>query len=125
MARGSVGEAQGEAQDDLVENEAAVAGGADASGHRTRVTDRFNEALLCQRRDRCLRGACARHAFEARKVWDDPIVTEVAPFEAFYPAEAYHQDYYVKNADRGYCRLVIAPKVAKLRAQFLDRLEKE
>ncbi len=57
------------------------------------------------------------------KVWDRPIVTEVTPFAAFYPAEDYHQEYFAHNPEQGYCRIVIAPKVAKFRAKFLERLK--
>jgi len=56
-------------------------------------------------------------------LWDDPIVTGVTPFSAFYPGEEYHQDYFSKNPWAGYCRVVIAPKVAKFRKEFLDRLK--
>ena len=56
-------------------------------------------------------------------VWDAPIVTEVVPFEAFYPAEEYHQEYFRKNPRQGYCQAVISPKVAKFRKQFVDRLK--
>jgi len=59
---------------------------------------------------------------EAEKIWANPIVTEVSPLDAFFPAEKYHQNYYVNNSGQGYCRVVIAPKVAKFRKQFLDRL---
>ena len=60
----------------------------------------------------------------ASGLWDDPIVTEVVPFEAFYLAEDYHQEYYANNPNQSYCRIVIAPKVAKFRKQYLDRLKK-
>ncbi|WP_041328376.1 peptide-methionine (S)-S-oxide reductase MsrA [Rubrobacter xylanophilus] len=60
---------------------------------------------------------------EARGIWDGPIVTEVAPFTAFYPAEEYHRDYFRRNPDQPYCRVVIAPKVAKFRKEFLERLK--
>jgi peptide-methionine (S)-S-oxide reductase len=60
----------------------------------------------------------------ARKVWDDPIVTQVVPLEAFYPAEEYHRDYYRRNPNQGYCQIVIAPKVAKVRKQYFERLKK-
>ena len=60
---------------------------------------------------------------EAQKNWDDPIVTEVVPFTQFYPAEDYHRDYYLRNPDQGYCRVVIAPKVAKARQHFLEKLK--
>lgn len=62
-------------------------------------------------------------AFEAAKLYDDPIVTEVAPADRFYKAEAYHQGYYRANPNQGYCRVVIAPKVAKARKAFVDRLK--
>ena len=60
---------------------------------------------------------------EAKGVWDDPIVTEVTPFEAFYVAEDYHQNYYRNNAYQPYCQVVIAPKVAKFRKQYLEKLK--
>jgi peptide-methionine (S)-S-oxide reductase len=61
---------------------------------------------------------------EAEKVWDAPIVTQVVPLETFYPAEDYHRDYYRRNPGQGYCRAVIAPKVAKLRKIFFEKLKK-
>ncbi len=60
---------------------------------------------------------------DAAHLWGNPIVTEVASFEAFYPAEDYHQEYYLHNGDQPYCRAVIAPKVAKFRKQHLARLK--
>jgi peptide-methionine (S)-S-oxide reductase len=48
------------------------------------------------------------------KEFGSPIVTQVEPIEDFYPAEAYHQDYYANNPDKGYCRVMIAPKLRKL-----------
>jgi len=61
----------------------------------------------------------------AAQIWEDPIVTEIVPAEIFYPAEDYHQDYYVQNPNQGYCRTVIAPKVSKFRKQFLDQLKSD
>jgi peptide-methionine (S)-S-oxide reductase len=55
-------------------------------------------------------------------VWDDPIVTEVVAYDKYFPAEAYHQNYYAGNQQQPYCAVVIAPKVAKARKAFLDRL---
>ncbi|HXW66535.1 MAG TPA: peptide-methionine (S)-S-oxide reductase MsrA [Thermoplasmata archaeon] len=60
---------------------------------------------------------------ESEKLYRGKFVTELAPFTAFYPAEEYHKDYYRRNPERGYCQLVIAPKVAKFRAKFSDRLK--
>lgn len=60
---------------------------------------------------------------EREGVWDDPIVTEVTPFSEFFPAETYHQDYYRNNPNQPYCQVVVAPKVAKFRKKYLDRLK--
>ena len=60
----------------------------------------------------------------AKKLWPHPIVTEVTKFSQFYIAEDYHQEYFANNADQPYCRVVVAPKVAKFRKQFFDRLRK-
>jgi peptide-methionine (S)-S-oxide reductase len=60
----------------------------------------------------------------AEKIWDDPIITEVKPFDQFYMAEDYHQEYYKNNSFQPYCRIVIAPKVAKIRRKFAERLKK-
>jgi peptide-methionine (S)-S-oxide reductase len=62
-------------------------------------------------------------ALERDQVFDAPIVTEVAPATEFYPAEEYHQDYFRRNPGQGYCRAVIAPKVAKFRKEHLERLK--
>jgi peptide-methionine (S)-S-oxide reductase len=60
----------------------------------------------------------------AAHVWDAPIVTELKPFDKFYPAEAYHQEYFKRNPSQAYCRISISPKVAKFRKRFLDKLRK-
>jgi peptide-methionine (S)-S-oxide reductase len=57
-------------------------------------------------------------------LWSQPVVTEVVPLNAFYPAEDYHQEYFRRNPYQGYCRAVVAPKVAKFRQKFLERLKK-
>jgi peptide-methionine (S)-S-oxide reductase len=60
--------------------------------------------------------------FEREGVWNAPIVTELTPFERFWQAEGEHQEYYRRNPNQGYCRVVIEPKVAKFRKRFLERL---
>lgn len=57
----------------------------------------------------------------AGELYDAPVVTEVEPLEAFYPAEPEHHDYYARNPEQAYCRAVVAPKVAKARAAFRHR----
>jgi peptide-methionine (S)-S-oxide reductase len=59
----------------------------------------------------------------AQHIWDNPIVTEVVPAPTFYPAEDYHQEYFARNPNQGYCRVVIAPKVAKFRKYYLEKLK--
>jgi peptide-methionine (S)-S-oxide reductase len=60
----------------------------------------------------------------AAKLWKKEIVTELAPASAFYAAEGYHQEYFERNPYQPYCQFVVAPKVAKFRKQFLDKLKK-
>jgi peptide-methionine (S)-S-oxide reductase len=55
-------------------------------------------------------------------IWDGPIVTQIEPLQVFYPAEEYHQNYFANNPNTGYCRVIVAPKVAKFRKTFMDRL---
>ena len=75
-----------------------------------------------QDQERVAREAIA--AFTAAKIWDDPIVTEVVPLERFWPAEAYHQNYFANNPGNPYCAVVIAPKVSKARKLFFEKLAK-
>jgi peptide-methionine (S)-S-oxide reductase len=58
----------------------------------------------------------------AAGIWSAPIVTEVVPFRAFYPAEEYHREYFRRNGAQQYCRVVIAPKVAKFRERYREKL---
>jgi peptide-methionine (S)-S-oxide reductase len=58
------------------------------------------------------------------KIWGKPVVTQLLPLDKFYEAEAYHQSYFKNNPGQGYCQVVIAPKVAKFRKQYFDRLKK-
>jgi len=60
----------------------------------------------------------------AEKTWDDPIVTEVLPLKEFFPAEEYHRDYFRLHPDQAYCRAVIAPKVAKARKAYFEKLKR-
>lgn len=62
---------------------------------------------------------------EAEEVWDAPIVTEVVPLETFYPAEPYHREFYRRNPMQPYCVAVVAPKVAKFRKKFTEKLRRE
>jgi peptide-methionine (S)-S-oxide reductase len=57
-----------------------------------------------------------------QQLWSRPVVTEIVPLDVFYPAEEYHQDYYARNPEQGYCQVVINPKLTKLREHFASRL---
>lgn len=58
------------------------------------------------------------------KIWHAKLVTEIVPLTAFYEAESEHHDYFARNPWAGYCQVVVAPKVAKFRKQFTDRLKR-
>jgi peptide-methionine (S)-S-oxide reductase len=61
--------------------------------------------------------------FEEENVYDDPIVTEVTPFKAFYLAEDYHHNYFARNKNQPYCQFVVAPKMKKFREIFREKLK--
>jgi peptide-methionine (S)-S-oxide reductase len=60
---------------------------------------------------------------EGAKVWDSPIVTRIEPFKNFYKAEEYHKRYFSRHPEAAYCRVVIAPKIAKLREKYREKLK--
>lgn len=59
-----------------------------------------------------------------QRIWPNSLVTELAPLDAFYPAEAYHDNYFARNPMQPYCQVVIAPKVAKFRKHYFERLKR-
>ena len=61
---------------------------------------------------------------EAEGIYDNKVVTQIAPFDKFYTAEGYHQEYFANNPTQPYCAAVVAPKVAKFRQKFVSRLKK-
>jgi len=60
---------------------------------------------------------------ERDRAFEDPIVTEISSLDAYFPGEAYHQDYYRNNPGQGYCQVVVAPKLAKFRVKYAARLK--
>jgi peptide-methionine (S)-S-oxide reductase len=58
----------------------------------------------------------------AEGIWKNPLVTQLESAPEFYPAEEYHQEYFARNPNQGYCQVVVAPKVAKFRSKFLSKL---
>lgn len=67
----------------------------------------------------------SKEAADESGSWNDPIVTEIAPFTAFYPAEDYHDNYFALNGDQPYCSAVVRPKVEKFRHLFAAKLKRE
>lgn len=61
----------------------------------------------------------------APTLWKDPIVTELKPLEAFWPADEYMQEYYEKHPTQGYCQMIIDPKIQKLRQKYAAKLKPE
>ena len=60
----------------------------------------------------------SKKTLEKQKFYKDPIVTKIVPFENFYLADEYHQEYYLRNSDQPYCRIVIDPKIQKFKKDF-------
>jgi peptide-methionine (S)-S-oxide reductase len=66
--------------------------------------------------DDAQKAAAEKSRAAAQQKFEDPITTEILPLVKFWPAEGYHQDYFARNPQQGYCAYVIAPKVKKLQA---------
>ncbi len=85
------------------------------------VGTQYRSAIFCHspEQERVAREVIA--ALERERVFDRPIVTEVAPAETFWPAEEYHQEYFARNPHQPYCMFVVSPKVAKFRKLFAGK----
>ncbi len=86
--------------------------GADQGPHYRSIILYANEAQ---------KAAAENSRAEAAKTWDKPLTTEIVPLTKFWPAEDYHQDYYAKNPSAGYCRVVIKPKLDKLKKELATK----
>lgn len=86
------------------------------------IGPQYRSIILYHSHEQKVAAEKAMAEIEAEKIWDAPLVTELRPIEVFYPAEEYHQKYFERNPSAGYCRAVIAPKVAKFRQRFMERL---
>lgn len=87
------------------------------------IGTQYRSVMLYENNDQktLFESACNR----AQKIWDDPIVTEIAPLEKFYIAEDEHQNYFANNPDAGYCTIVIEPKISKVRSHYAQWFKKE
>jgi peptide-methionine (S)-S-oxide reductase len=88
------------------------------------VGTQYRSAILYHSPEQEAAAAQVIAELEHAGIWDGKFVTAVTPFAAFYPAEAYHQEYFSRNPYQPYCRAIIAPKVAKFRKQYLAKLKK-
>jgi peptide-methionine (S)-S-oxide reductase len=87
------------------------------------VGEQYRSAVFYHTPEQQTAAAKVIAAFTEAKLWPNPIVTQVVPFDAFIKADAHHQGYYRRHAATPYCQMVIAPKVAKARKVFVERLK--
>jgi len=88
------------------------------------VGTQYRSAIFYHNREQKSTAEDVIRELTAEKVFDDPIVTEVVPFDKFYAAEDYHLKYYEKNSQQPYCRMVIAPKLVKFRKRYREARKK-
>lgn len=88
------------------------------------VGTQYRSAIFYHNEDQKRIAEEIRSMLAMEKIWNDPIVTEITAFTNFFKAEDYHQEYFANNPNEGYCRMVVAPKVAKFEKLFEDYLKK-
>lgn len=88
------------------------------------IGSQYRSAIFFHTTEQELAARSAVMDLNNQHLWGAPLVTQVLPFEKFYPAENIHQDYFANNPNQPYCRVVVAPKVAKFRKHFIDKLKK-
>ena len=89
------------------------------------VGTQYRSVIFCQTPEQRATAEALIADLNARKLWRNPIVTQVADAATFYPAEDYHQEYFARNAGQPYCQVVVAPKVAKFRKEFAERRKRK
>ena len=89
------------------------------------VGTQYRSVIFCQSPAQRAAAESVRAELTAQKLWKDPIVTEIADAAPFYEAERYHQEYFAQNPGQPYCMVVVAPKVAKFRKHFIERLKRK
>jgi peptide-methionine (S)-S-oxide reductase len=92
----------------------------DRQGHDT--GPQYRSIILYRTPEQKAAAEAAIREVEASRRWHAPVVTQVVPFEVFYPAEGYHRNYFQRNPDKAYCQMVVAPKVEKFRERFAAEL---
>jgi peptide-methionine (S)-S-oxide reductase len=94
----------------------------DRQGHD--VGTQYRSAIFAQSAEQRRTAENLVRELDAERLWPSRIVTEIADAATFWPAEAYHQDYFTNNPAQPYCMGVVAPKVAKFRKQYFERLKR-
>ena len=89
------------------------------------VGTQYRSVIFCRTPEQRSVAESTIRDLDAARLWRDPIVTEVAGDAPFHAAERYHQQYFARNGGQPYCQAVVAPKVAKFRKHFTDRLKKK
>ena len=87
------------------------------------VGTQYRSVIFCQTPEQRADAEAVIAELTRAKLWPRPIVTEIAGLATFYPAESYHQEYFDRNGRQPYCQLVVAPKVAKFKKDFVERLK--
>jgi len=87
------------------------------------VGTQYRSVVLYQTPEQRATAEAMLKELSASQSWGRRVVTQLVPLETFYPAEEYHRDYFRKNPDRGYCHMVIAPKIKKFRKSYAERLK--
>jgi peptide-methionine (S)-S-oxide reductase len=87
------------------------------------VGTQYRSVIFCQTPEQRKDAEAVIAELTRAKLWSNPIVTELADAATFYPAEAYHQQYFDRNGGQPYCQFVVAPKVVKFRKEFVGRLK--
>ncbi len=87
------------------------------------VGTQYRSVIFCQTPEQRADAEAVIAELSGQKIWPGPIVTELAGAAAFYPAESYHREYFERNGREPYCQYVVAPKLAKFRKQFGERLK--
>ncbi len=87
------------------------------------IGSQYRSVIFYHSEEQSESAAYAIKVLEQKKIWNNPIVTEVSPLEKYYPAEDYHQNYYNNNPTQSYCSFVISPKISKIRTKFNHKLK--
>jgi peptide-methionine (S)-S-oxide reductase len=87
------------------------------------VGTQYRSVIFCHTDEQQREATAMIAELDSDRLWSAPIVTEVLPAPRFFAAEPYHQQYFRRNPDQGYCQVVVSPKLAKFRKRFSARLK--